>query len=107
MPPRGWPRASTPKFSGEQRPELQNPPSHRFVGHIDPTLSEQIFDVAITECESDIQPNRVPDDRGRKLVAGKRDRHPPSYPANRDALTVAVTEPAWAFQRNVLCRRLM
>jgi hypothetical protein len=35
----------------------------------------------------------VPDDRGRKLVAGKRDRHPPSYPANRDALTVAVTEP--------------
>jgi len=27
-------------------------------------------------------------------VAGKRDRHPPSYPANRDALTVAVTEPA-------------
>ena len=22
MPPRGWPRASTPKFSGEQRPEL-------------------------------------------------------------------------------------
>jgi hypothetical protein len=28
----------------------------------------------------------VPDDRGRKLVAGKRDRHPPSYSANRDAL---------------------
>ena len=25
----------------------------------------------------------MPDDRGRKLVAGKRDRHPPSYPANR------------------------
>ena len=86
MPRRRWARASTAKFPGEQRPELQNPSPHRFVGHIDPTLSEQIFDVARTECESDIQPNRLPDDRGRKLVAGKRDRHPPSYPANRDAL---------------------
>jgi hypothetical protein len=28
----------------------------------------------------------VPDDRGREMVAGKRDRHLPSYPANRDAL---------------------
>jgi hypothetical protein len=28
----------------------------------------------------------VPGDRRRKLVAGKRDRHPPSYPANRVAL---------------------
>ena len=23
MPPRGWPRASTPKFSGEQRPNFK------------------------------------------------------------------------------------
>jgi adenylate cyclase len=28
----------------------------------------------------------VPDHCRRELVAGKRDRHPPSYPANRDAL---------------------
>jgi hypothetical protein len=40
-----------------------------------PTLSEQIFDAAV-----------APNDRGRKLVASKRDRHPPSYPADRDAL---------------------
>ena len=66
--------------------ELQHPPSHRFVGHVEPTLSEQIFDVAIAERETHIQPNGVPDDRRRKLVAGKRDRHLPSYPANRDAL---------------------
>ena len=33
-----------------------------------------------------------PGDRRRKLVAGKRDRHPPSYPANRDALPL--TEPS-------------
>src|SRR3984957_14188511 len=61
-------------------------PSHRFVGHIEPAFSERIFDVAIAERETHIEPHGVPDDRGRKLVAGKRDRHPPSYPANRGAL---------------------
>jgi hypothetical protein len=64
MPPRGWPRASTPKFSGEQRPELQYPSPHRFVGDIQTALRQQIFDVAIAECEADVQPNGVPDDRG-------------------------------------------
>jgi hypothetical protein len=57
-----------------------------FVGHVEPALSEQIFDVAIAERETHIEPHGVPDDCGRKLVAGKRDRHPPSYPPNRDAL---------------------
>src|SRR6202522_2184359 len=45
MPLQRRPRASTAKISSEQWPELQHPPSHRFVGHIEPTLSEQIFDV--------------------------------------------------------------
>jgi hypothetical protein len=31
----------------------------------------------------------VPDNRRRKLVAGKRDRHPPSYPTTECALTFA------------------
>jgi hypothetical protein len=83
---RRWPGASTAKLSTKQWREVQHPPSHRFVGHIEPTLSEQIFDVAMAERESHREPNGVPDDRGRKLVAGKRDRHPPSYPANRDTL---------------------
>ena len=86
MPSRRWSRASTAKFSSEQWPELQHPPSHRFVGHVEPTLSEQILDVAIAERETHIQPNGVPDDRRRKLVAGKRDRRPPSYPSNGCAL---------------------
>ena len=70
--------------SSEQWPELQDPPSNRFLGHVEPTLSEQIFDVAIAERETHIEPNGVAGDRRRKLVAGKRDRYPPSYPANRD-----------------------
>jgi hypothetical protein len=48
----------------------QYPSPHRFVGHIEPTLSEQTFDIAIAERETHIAPNGVPDDRGRKLVAG-------------------------------------
>ncbi len=82
MPSRRWPRASGAKFSGEQRPELQDPSRHRFVGDVQPALREQIFDVAIAKRETYIEADGVPDDRGRKLVAGKRDRHLPSYPAN-------------------------
>jgi hypothetical protein len=78
MPTRRWARASTAKFSGKQGPELQDPSPHCFVGDIQPTLSEQVFDVAIAERETQIEPNSVPDNRKRKLVAGKRDRHAPS-----------------------------
>ena len=70
MPLRRWSRASTAKFSGEHRPEFQYPSPHRFVGGIQSALREQILDVAITERETHIEPNGVPDDRGRKLVAG-------------------------------------
>jgi len=54
----------------EQRPELQNPSPHRFK-ETSRTLRERIFDVAIAERETDIEPNGAPDDRGRELVAGK------------------------------------
>jgi hypothetical protein len=65
---------------GEQWPELQDPSPHRFVRDIQAALSEQIFDVAIAQREADIEPNRVPDNHRRELVAGKRDCHAPSYP---------------------------
>src|SRR6185312_12445525 len=80
MPTRRRPRASTAKFSGERRSEFQYPSPHRFVGDIQIALRKQIFDVAIAERETHIQPNGVPDDRRRELMAGKRDRHAPSYP---------------------------
>jgi hypothetical protein len=38
----------------EQRPKLQDPSSHRLVGDIQPALSQQIFHVAIAECEPDV-----------------------------------------------------
>src|ERR1700722_638887 len=74
---------------GEQRPEFQYPSPHRFVGDIQSAFGEQILDVAISERETQIEPNGVPDDRGRELVADKPDRHPPSYPATGCALSCA------------------
>jgi hypothetical protein len=87
MPPRRWPWTSTAKLSSEQRPEFQNPSPHRFVGDIQTAHRKQIFDVAIAERETEIEPNGVPDDSGRKLVAGKRLLCEPRR------ATVAVTEP--------------
>jgi hypothetical protein len=77
------------EVSGEQRPKFQNPSPHRFVGDIQTALRKQIFDVAIAEGETQIQPNGVPDNRRRKLMAGKRDRHALSYQTTRCALTFA------------------
>jgi hypothetical protein len=74
VPRRSRPMAPTAKLPGEQRPEFQYPSSHRFVGDIQTSLGEQIFHVAVAERETHIQPNGVPDDRGRKLMARKRDR---------------------------------
>ena len=61
--------ALTAKLASEQRPEFQDPPSHRFVGDIQPTLSEQIFNVAIAERETLIEPNGMPDNVRRESVA--------------------------------------
>jgi hypothetical protein len=95
VPGRGWPPASTPKFSSKQRPELQNPSPRRFVEDIQTTLREQIFDVAIAEREAGVEPHGVLDDRRRKLMAGKRDRHTPSYPSNGGALTFLRQDPSY------------
>jgi uncharacterized protein len=43
-------------------------------------------DVAISEGETNIEPNGAPYDRRRRLMADERDRHAPSYPPTRDAL---------------------
>jgi hypothetical protein len=56
---------------GSQWPELQYQSPYRFVGDIQTALREQILDVAITERETHIQPNGVPDDRGEKSGGGQ------------------------------------
>ena len=94
MPPRRWPWASMAKLSGEQRPEFQNPSSHRFVGDIQTALGEQILDVAIAEREADIEPNGVPDDRRRESGGGQMRSSSAILPVEPQPATVPVTTPA-------------
>jgi hypothetical protein len=73
---------SAAKFLGEQRPELQHPSSDRFIGDVQPALSQQIFDIAETEGKAKIS-HGVPDYVRRELVANEGDLHRPSYPRKR------------------------
>jgi hypothetical protein len=67
---------------GRTPARISIPISARFVGDIQSALRERIFDVAIAERETHIQPNGVPDNLRGKLVAGKGDGHAPSHPSN-------------------------
>jgi hypothetical protein len=71
MPLGGWPMTSAAKFHGEQRSKLQDPSPDRFIGDIQPALGQQILDIAKAEGEVNVQPNRMPDDVRRGLVASK------------------------------------
>jgi hypothetical protein len=61
---------------GRTTAELQNPPSHRLVWDIQRALSERIFDVAIAERETDIEPT-APTGRLRASLDSsiRRSRH--------------------------------
>src|SRR5712671_4980343 len=58
--------AALPQFARDYRAELQNPAPHRLVRDIEPTLRQEILHVAVAQCEAEIEPNRVLDDRRRK-----------------------------------------
>src|ERR1700738_2011878 len=52
---------------------MAHPASHGLIGHEDPTLSQQILDVAEAQGEPDIKPDRLLDDFGREAVAAITD----------------------------------
>src|ERR1700730_18256473 len=68
MPPGAWPRAPLAKLPGKCRSELEDPAAHGLVGDIDAALSHEVLDVAIAQSEPNVKPNRVPDNRCRKVV---------------------------------------
>ncbi len=79
VPARARLRPLLPQAPGDGRPELQHPAPDRLVGHLEPALREQVFDIAVAERETRVEPDRVLDDHRRKLVAGVGDRrHRPS-----------------------------
>ena len=62
---------SAAQFPGEQRPKLQDPSPHRFIGDIQTALGQQIFDVAEAQGEAKVQPHRMSDDVRRELVTSE------------------------------------
>src|ERR1019366_2723590 len=52
---------------------MVHPAAHGFIGHQDPTLSQQILDIAEAQGEPDIKPDRLLDDFGREAVAAIAD----------------------------------
>jgi hypothetical protein len=48
----------------KQRVELVAPEPHRLAARFDPSLGEQILDVAVAEVEAMVEPDRVLDDGG-------------------------------------------
>src|SRR5712671_1732060 len=73
VPPVAWARAALPQVPRDPGPELQNPPPHRLIGDIEAAFSEELFHVAVAQCEPEIKPNRMLDDRRRKAMAAIRE----------------------------------
>jgi hypothetical protein len=48
--------------------EFLTPVTDCLIGEYNPTLGQQLFDIAITEGEALVEPHRVTDDLGRKAV---------------------------------------
>jgi len=74
VPDRARPCSASSKLASEERPELEHPAPDRLVGDLEPTLGEQVLDVAKAQREAKVQPDRVPDDLGWKTVARKGER---------------------------------
>ncbi|WP_425556231.1 hypothetical protein [Deinococcus rubellus] len=51
--------------------EIDAPCSHGFASNLDPALKKQLFDVAVTQGESVVEPDRVTNDRQWESVAGQ------------------------------------
>ena len=49
--------------------ELIAPQPHRLVTHLDSAFGEQVFDVAVAEIDTMVEPDRVLNDGGRKPVS--------------------------------------
>jgi hypothetical protein len=63
-----WPGASMAELIGIFLAKLAAPLPDRLVGHRDAAGKQELFHVPITEAETEIQPDRVPDNLGREAV---------------------------------------
>jgi hypothetical protein len=95
---RAW--APPPQVSRNHGPEFQHPTPHRLVRDVKPMFRQQILNVAVAQGETEIQPNRVLDERRREAMSAIREMgHVASLPDHivRSNL-VSVTMPTKAAQ---------
>src|SRR5712671_4996934 len=73
VPPvaRAWALPSKP--SGKAGPEFQNPAPHRFIRNLQAALGEELFDIPVAQCEPEIKPDRMLDDRRREAMSAVGD----------------------------------
>ncbi len=64
---RAWTALS--QLARDPGPEFQNPAPHRFIGNLQAALGEELLDVAVAQCEPQIKPDRVLDDRRREAMS--------------------------------------
>jgi hypothetical protein len=63
-------RTALPQVSArDHRAEFQHPAPHRFVGHIEAALSQEILNIAVTQREAQIEPDRVLYDRWQEAMS--------------------------------------
>ena len=74
VPAIGGPWAATADLLGVDAAELQRPSPNGFVGHVDAPFGKQVLDIAIAQCEPEIEPDGMLDDCGWKPVTGVRNR---------------------------------
>jgi hypothetical protein len=68
MPFVTWSGTPAPKLIRILLPKLAAPLANGFIGHRDPTREEQLFDIAITEAETEAQPDSMADNLGWEAV---------------------------------------
>ena len=66
-------RPAFTQVSRDHGSKMVHPAPHALIGHQDPALGKQILDVAETQGEPDIKPDRLLDDFGREAVAAIAD----------------------------------
>src|SRR3954447_11140070 len=92
-------RPALPQASGDQRAELDDPAPDRFIRDVQTALGQQFLNIAITEGEPQIEPNRALDhDRGEAMPAIGKRVHSTTLPgAGRSGpVTVTMLKPASA-----------
>ena len=82
------------EVAGEHGAELQDPAPNDLVRALDAALGQELLHIAVAEREPEVEPRCVPDDLGRKLVAGVGEgRLPLPYPHRIRAAVTALWFP--------------